>query len=354
MRKRSLMAATALAVAAVALAACSSSSSGGGSHAAAARAPAEAPRRISSAAGGTGRVGVILPDTKSSARWENNDRPLLTKAFTDAGIKTDIQNAQGDVPKFGTICDAMVAEPVKVLIIVDLDSDSGAACLNKAKAAGIKTIDYDRLTLGGGANYYVSFDNVQVGKLQGEGLIKCLDAEGKTKANIVYINGAATDNNATLFKQGYAEALKAKIDRGDYKLVGDNSGEWDPNIAQTMFEQLLTPQNGKIDGAIVANDGMWRRVCRPSTGRSGRQDPDHRSGRDGRGPEPRAARHAVHDGLQGHQPRGRGASKIAIALIKGQDASALATSTVEDTKLNKKVAFAAATPVAITRTTSRM
>ena len=106
----------------------------------------------------------------------------------------------------------MIAKPVKVLIIIDLDKDSGTACLTKAKAAGIKTIDYDRLTLGGGADYYVSFDNVQVGKLQGEGLIKCLDAASKTKANIVYINGAATDNNATLFKQGYAEALKAKID----------------------------------------------------------------------------------------------------------------------------------------------
>ena len=88
-------------------------------------------------------------------------------------------------------------------MIVNLDSESGAACLKKAQDAGIKTIDYDRLTLGGGASYYVSFDNVKVGTLMGEGLEKCLtDAEDERQRGL--INGAPTDNNATLFKQGYA------------------------------------------------------------------------------------------------------------------------------------------------------
>jgi D-xylose transport system substrate-binding protein len=351
MRKRSLMAATALAVAAVALAACSSSSSGGGSSAGASTSAGggSASAAASASGGGAlGSVGVILPDTKSSARWENNDRPSLSKAFTDAGITSDIQNAQGDVPTFGKICDAMVAKPVKVLIIVDLDADSGTACLTKAKAAGIKTIDYDRLTLGGGADYYVSFDNVQVGKLQGEGLIKCLDAASKTKANIVYINGAATDNNATLFKQGYAEALKAKIDSGDYKLVGDNTGKWDPNVAQTLWQQFYTAQNGKIDGAIVANDGMGGGVA-AAMKQEGVLGKIPFTGQD-------ATDEGLNRVLLGQQCmtvfkdtnlEADLASKIAIALIKGQDASTIATSTVDDTKLNKKVAFAAATPVAI-------
>src|SRR3954464_2647577 len=85
----------------------------------------------------SGKVGVILPDATTSPRWEGNDRPSLTKAFDDAGIQSDIQNAGGDTAKFGTICDSMINEGVKVLMIVNLDSDSGAACLKKAASSGI-------------------------------------------------------------------------------------------------------------------------------------------------------------------------------------------------------------------------
>ena len=146
------------------------------------------------------KVGVILPDATTSPRWEANDRPSLQKAFDDAGIESIITNADGDVAKFGNICDDMINQGVSVLMIVNLDSESGGACLKKAKDAGIQSIDYDRLTLGGGASYYVSFDNVKVGDLMGEGLTKCLDDAGKTKANIVFINGDPNDNNAALFK----------------------------------------------------------------------------------------------------------------------------------------------------------
>jgi len=139
----------------------------------------------------------------SSPRWEANDRPLLKAAFEVAGITPDIQNASADKTKLGTLCDSMIDEGVKALLITNLDSDSGSACLKKAQTAGIKTIDYDRLTLGGGASYYVSFDNVAVGKLMGDGLSKCLTADGKTSGvNIVFIDGDPTDNNAALFKQG--------------------------------------------------------------------------------------------------------------------------------------------------------
>ena len=86
--------------------------------------------------------------------------------------------------------------------------------------------------------------------------IKCLDDAGKTKANIVYINGDPTDNNAALFKYGYAEALKPKIDSGDYKLVGDQTGEWDATKAGTAFEQIYTQNDGKVDGVVSANDTM--------------------------------------------------------------------------------------------------
>jgi D-xylose transport system substrate-binding protein len=300
----------------------------------------------------TGKVGVILPDATTSPRWEGNDRPSLTKAFNDAGIKSDIQNAGGDTAKFGTICDSMINEGVKVLMIVNLDSDSGAACLKKATTAGITSIDYDRLTLGGGASYYVSFDNVVVGNLMGQGLEKCLTDEGKTKANIIYINGAETDNNAALFKQGYEEALKPKIDSGDYTLVGDVSGEWKDTVAANAFDGLYTKNHGKIDGIVSANDTMAGGIIArlKANGLAGKV--------------PITGQDASVEGLQqilaGNQCmtvykntnlEADLASKLAIAVIKGDKsaADALATKTVPDTTTGKDVKSALATPEAITK-----
>ena len=118
----------------------------------------------------------------------------------------------------------------------------------------------------------------------GKGLISALDDAGKTKANIVYVNGAATDNNAALFKSGYEAALKPKIDSGDYTLVGDQSGEWDATKAGNVFEQMYTENNGKIDGAVIGQRHHGRRRDRSPQGRRRRgQDPGHRSGRQRRG-----------------------------------------------------------------------
>ena len=100
-----------------------------------------------------GKVGVILPDTESSVRWESSDRPALEAAFKEAGVEYDIQNAEGDAEKMTTIADGMIADGVTVLAIVNLDSESGAAIEEKAASQGVKTIDYDRLTLGGSADY---------------------------------------------------------------------------------------------------------------------------------------------------------------------------------------------------------
>ncbi|MFC6005715.1 sugar ABC transporter substrate-binding protein [Angustibacter luteus] len=205
----------------------------------------------SSTAASKGKIGVILPDTKSSARWESSDRPALEKAFKDAGIPAVIDNAQGDATKMQTIADQMLTQGVTVLAIVNLDSDSGAAIEAKAKKQGVATIDYDRLTLGGSADYYVSFDNSKVGTLQGEALAKCL---GDKPANIVYLNGSPTDNNATLFAAGAHKVLDAKT---EYKQVAEQAvPKWDNLQAGTIFEQMFTQQKGKIDGVLAANDGL--------------------------------------------------------------------------------------------------
>ncbi|MFJ8688215.1 sugar ABC transporter substrate-binding protein [Micromonospora wenchangensis] len=203
------------------------------------------------------KIGVILPDSKSSARWETADRRFLKAAFDAAGVDSDIQNAQNDKNAFQTIADQMITSGVTTLMIVNLDSGTGKAVLDKAKSQGVATIDYDRLTLGGSAQYYVSFDNEAVGKLQGEGLVKCLTEKGVKNPTVAYLNGSPTDNNATLFKNGYDSVLKPKFESKEYTKGPDQSvPDWDPAQAATIFEQMLTQSGGKIDGVLSANDGL--------------------------------------------------------------------------------------------------
>jgi D-xylose transport system substrate-binding protein len=156
-----------------------------------------------------------------------------------------------------TIADQMITDGAKVLLIVNLDSESGAAIQKKAADAGVKTIDYDRLTLGGSAEAYISFDNVKVGELQGAGFIKCMDATGVKTPNVAVLNGSPTDNNATLFAQGYNSQIKPKFDSGEWVLVDDQSvPDWDNQKGGQIFEQMLTKANGKVDGVVAANDGL--------------------------------------------------------------------------------------------------
>ncbi len=212
---------------------------------------------VSAATAASVQVGVILPDAASSARWETADRKFLAAAFKAAKVTADIQNANGDKAKFATIADQMLAKGVKVLIMAGLDSPSTAAIQAKAKKQGVKTIDYDRLTLAGSASYYVSFDNVAVGKLQGQGIKACLDKAGKKTASIVYLNGSPTDNNATLFKQGYDSVLRPLINSKAYTLVDDQSvPDWDNAKGGVIFEQQLTKAGGKLDAVVSANEGL--------------------------------------------------------------------------------------------------
>src|ERR1041384_6567087 len=148
----------------------------------------------SNAGSGTGaKVGVILPETASSARWEGFDKPLLEAALKAEGLDPVIQNAQGDVQKFSTLADGMINAGVKVLIIATPNSEVGASVAKKAQAQGIQVIDYDRLNTGGSSSIYGSFDNVKVGELQGQGFADAIKDKPQG-ANVIEIEGAPTDN----------------------------------------------------------------------------------------------------------------------------------------------------------------
>jgi len=299
--------------------------------------------------GKTPKIGVILPDSKSSVRWETADRKYLEEAFKAAGVQYDIQNAQGDKNTFQTLADQMITNGATVLMIVNLDSGTGKAVLDKAKQQGVATIDYDRLTLGGSASYYVSFDNVAVGKLQGEGLVNCLTAANAQKPVVAELNGSQTDNNATLFKEGYDSVLKPKYDSGDYQKGPDQwVPDWDNAQAGTIFEQMVTQTSGKINGVLAANDGLGNAVI--SVLKKNKLN----------GKVPVTGQDATVQGLQnilaGDQcmtvykaikKEADAAAELAIGLAKGEQKST--SQTVKDPEGGRDVPSVLLTPVAITK-----
>jgi D-xylose transport system substrate-binding protein len=146
----------------------------------------------------------------------------------------------------------MEASKVKVLMIVNLDPASGAKIEKEAAQNGVIPVDYDRLTPGGGAALYVSFDNVKVGQVQGQTLTQCPQVKGQKKVKYVEIDGAATDNNATLFHQGYDGVLSKTP---GWTKVAEQDGNWDAPTAGRQFSAMLG-KNHDIKAAMVANDTM--------------------------------------------------------------------------------------------------
>lgn len=256
-------------------------------------------------------------------------------------MEFDIQNANGDKAAMQTIADQMITNGATVLAIVNLDNESGSAIQQKAADQGVQTIDYDRLTLGGSANYYVSFDNVEVGRLQGQGLDQCL---GGAATNIVYLNGSPSDSNATSFSQGAHEVLDAKT---TYTVVAEQAvPEWDNQQAGTIYEQMYTQQGGAIDGVLAANDGLGNAAIAINK-KNGVQIPV--TGQD-------ATVQGLQNILAGDQcmtvykavkKEADALAAVAIALAKGEEPET--TGTVQDATGNREVQAILEVPQAIFR-----
>lgn len=305
----------------------------------------------SSTAAATGKVGVILPDTQSSPRWESQDRPNLQKAFDAAGIPVDIQNAGGDTSKFVSIAQSMIQEGVKVIIVTAIDSTSGAQAEQLAAQAGIKTIDYDRLVLGGADNFYVSFDNVKVGQLQGQGLVDCLTAANVPQPwKIAELKGAPTDNNATLFAQGYDSVLDPLYAAKKATKLGEQAvPNWGSHgEAGPIFENMLTAGGGKVDGVIGANDSMGQQVITVEKAH-GIKAPVTGQDASVQGLQSILAGDQCGTVFKDTSLEAKGASDLAIALIKGTDPSSLATGKTNDGQTKKDVPSVLETPVWITQ-----
>jgi D-xylose transport system substrate-binding protein len=224
-------------------------------------------------ASGKGLVGVILPDTTSSTRYVGFDAPYLAKAFQQAGYSSSqykIDNAQGVDATELADAQADISLGATVLVFDPLDSTVGAQVQAYASSHGVAVISYDRATFTGTNTYYVSFDNVQVGKLIGQGFESCVTAWGVTSPKVFELDGGQdTDPNAVSFAQGYnsviwgttATPLTAGLTNSKgYTLVGDQiTPGWVNAVGGTIFTQQFTA-HPEINATVEANDGLANAV----------------------------------------------------------------------------------------------
>jgi D-xylose transport system substrate-binding protein len=208
--------------------------------------------------GGEGSIWVLLPDSATSPRWESDDRRFFEQHFTEAGVDFNIVNAEGDAAQQQSQAEQAIADGASVILLVSIDTGSGAAIIDQAKEADVQVVEYDRFNTGGsGGAAYVSFDNVRVGATMAELMEPAIDALDVEKPRIVMLNGGEEDNNSFLFRQGYAETVEARVDAGDWELVADQHvPAWDNQQAQTIMEQILVDANNGVDAVFAANDGL--------------------------------------------------------------------------------------------------
>jgi len=238
--------------------ACGSANTGGGSS-------GTPPAAAVTNGKGCMKVGVLLPETATSARWDGVDRPALQADIPQLlpGATVDYANAQGNADTQQTQAQAALTKGDCILVIAPSDSIKAAAIVAAAKAKSVPVISYDRLIYSNDLNYYVSFDGVAVGNLQGTYIAQhyqsYVSANG-TK-NTVMINGAQTDNNALLFAKGAHNALDPLYTSGALKNVYEKfTPNWDNPTAQTEMQAALTANQNKVAIAYVANDGMANNV----------------------------------------------------------------------------------------------
>jgi len=211
----------------------------------------------------TADICVLLPDSKSSVRWETQDRPAFVAAFRAAKVSYVMTNANNDAQKQKTQADQCLANGAKVVILVSLDKGSSIAIEAAARSRNAKVIEYDRQVIGGSAAIYISFDGKAVGVLQGKGVVAGLKAKGlyTKKPVVAELHGGQTDNNSFLFKSGYESILNPLYKNGTLiKGPQQFTPGWDNQKAGVIFEQMLVRTNNKIDGVAAANDGLANAV----------------------------------------------------------------------------------------------
>jgi D-xylose transport system substrate-binding protein len=201
-----------------------------------------------------GKIALLLPETKTT-RYEQHDRPLFTAKVQALcpDCQVDYANANQDPARQQQQAEAAITNGAKVLVLDAVDAKAAVGIVNRAKQANVPVIAYDRLITGAPISYYVSFNNVKVGKLQAQTLLDAIGAKGNGRS-VVVINGAPTDPSAGDYKKGAHSVL----DGGSVKIGKEyDTPDWSPDKAQREMEQAITALGkDKIAGVYSANDGM--------------------------------------------------------------------------------------------------
>jgi len=295
--------------------------------------------------GKSAKIALLLPETKT-ARYESQDRPNFERKVKELCSNCEIvySNADQDPAKQLSQVEAAITKQVDVMVLDPVDSASAAGMVAKAKASNIPVISYDRLiTDAPDLDYYISFDNVKVGELQGQALSDKLGGKG----TIFMINGSPTDNNAKLFKQGAHSVL----DESGIKIAKEyDTPDWSPDKAQQEADQAITAL-GKdgFQGVYAANDGTAGGAI--AAMKSAGVDPAKvpTTGQD-------AELAAIQRILAGEQfmtvykaikPEAEAAAQLAVALGRGEDPPAGIVNGKTDNN-KKQVPSVLLTPVAVT------
>ncbi|MFF5184557.1 sugar ABC transporter substrate-binding protein [Streptomyces sp. NPDC000345] len=203
--------------------------------------------------GGTApRIGLLLPDS-TTARWEAQDRPLLEKRIESLCDTCEVEhaNARGEVAIQQEQMDSMITKGVDAIVLVAVDGRSLATSVSEARAADIPVIAYDRLAEGP-ISGYVSFDGVEVGRLQGRALLEAI-GDGVRDPQIVMMNGDPADPNAESFKKGALSVLRGKVRIGkEY-----DTPQWRTETAHMNMSAAIAALGADaIHGVYSANDGL--------------------------------------------------------------------------------------------------
>jgi D-xylose transport system substrate-binding protein len=195
-------------------------------------------------------IGFSIDDLRLE-RW-SRDRDYFVAAAEKLGAKVYVQSADASEERQVAQIENLIARGVDVLVIVPMNSKVLGNVVAEAHRNGIKVLSYDRLILGADVDAYISFDNEKVGEMQGQGVL-----DKAPKGNYFLLGGAPTDNNAHMYRDGQMKALKAAIDRGDVKIVGQQwTPEWDPSRALRIVEDALTANKNDIQGIVASNDAI--------------------------------------------------------------------------------------------------
>lgn len=198
--------------------------------------------------GKTIKIGLSMDDLRLE-RWQH-DRDLFVAKAKELGAEVVVQSANGDDQTQFSQCENLISQGVNVLVIIPHNGEAMAPIIEQAHKAGIKVLSYDRLITKSDVDYYISFDNIKVGEMQAESIVK-----RAPKGNYFLMGGSPTDNNAKMFRAGQMKVLQPLIDKGDIKVIGDQwAKDWLPEEALKIMENALTANNNKIDAVVASND----------------------------------------------------------------------------------------------------